>query len=201
MVKKNSAVDQYIEDAAEFSRPMLKRLRSSFHKGCPKLEETIKWGIPCFEYQGILGSMAAFKQHVAVGFWKSKEMKDPAKILQRRAASMCNIQFKVLKDMPTIAVLVDYVAQAAELNERTVGKPRTKTKVVVPKIPKLFGDALRKNQQAKRIFDRFAPGQRRDYIEWIVEAKRESTREKRVLQAIEWISEGKTRNWKYETKR
>ncbi len=200
--KKNAAVDKYIASAPEFAQPILKRVRTAFHQGCPSATESIKWGIPCFEHHGILGSMAAFKKHVAVGFWRSKEMKDPAQLLARRAASMCNARFETLKDMPAAAVLADYVKQAAELNERAAAVPKKKTQPVkVPPMPPALQSALADSKAAQKVFNRFAPGQRRDYIEWIVEAKREETRQRRVTQAIEWIEQGKTRHWKYEAKR
>ncbi|MEM7473424.1 MAG: YdeI/OmpD-associated family protein [Planctomycetota bacterium] len=199
MVKKNPKVDGYIEEAAEFARPILKRLRSAFHKGCPQAEETLKWGIPTFVHNGIVGNFAAFKKHVSVGFWKSKEMQDPAGILQRRAASMCNAKFESLKDVPTIAVLAEYVAQAAELNAEAKAKPKKKkAPKPLPPVPKALQAALNKNKKAKAVFLGMSTTQKRDYIEWIDEAKREETVQKRVATALEWIAEGKGRNWKYE---
>ena len=193
-------VDEYIEQADEFARPILKRLRSAFHRGCPSVQETIKWGIPCFEYHGIVGSIAAFKKHVAAGFWRSREMKDPEGILERRAASMCNARFEKLADLPKAAVLADYVAEAAALNlqaEQSGTKKRT-TKKPSLAMPEELKQALAKNRKAQKVFDDFSPSRKRDYIEWISDAKREATRERRVKQAVEWISEGKSRNWKYE---
>lgn len=201
MPTKNPEVDQYIAEAAEFAQPILKRLRSAFHQGCPQAAETIKWGIPNFEYHGIVGSMAAFKQHVSVGFWRSKEMKDSENILERRAASMSNIKFTELKEVPSVKVLASYVAQAAALNETAKSSPKNKKKASkpLPPVPAALENALTRNKKAKSIFDNMSTTQKRDYIEWIAEAKREETVAKRVTTAIEWISEGKGRNWKYET--
>lgn len=200
MPTKNPEVDSYIAEAAEFARPILKRLRSAFHQGCPECKETIKWGIPNFEYYGIVGSMAAFKKHVSVGFWRSKEMKDSENILERRAASMSNVKFAELKEMPSVRVLASYVAQAAALNETAKSSPKKKKKAPkpLPPVPAALKSALAKNTKAKSIFDNMSTTQKRDYIEWIAEAKREATVTNRVATAIEWISEGKGRNWKYE---
>lgn len=201
-VKKNPAVDNYIDNAADFAQPILKRLRSAFHRGCPELEETIKWGIPTFEHQGILGSIAAFKKHVAVGFWKSKEMNDPAGILARRAASMCNIRFESTKDVPKVSVLADYVRQAVELNSKAANSPkRPKKAIPVPRISAAFKKALAASKSAESQFKSFTASQRRDYIEWIADAKREETKTRRIQQAVEWIADGKTRNWKYQRKK
>lgn len=204
MGKKNPEVDSYIADAPAFAQPILKRLRSAFHKGCPDIVESIKWGIPCFEYEGIVGSMAAFKEHVGLGFWKSKLMKDPHGLLARRAASMCNTRFEKLKDVPKVSLIAEYVEQAVELNVKAKAKGASKKrapKKPAPKIPPDLKTALSKSKKAKTVFDTFAPSHKRDYIEWITEAKREETRDRRVAQTIEWLKEGKTRNWKYETKR
>ena len=57
--------------------------------------------------------------------------------------------------------------------------------------------ALKKNAQARATFDGFSPSHKKEYIEWIVEAKRDETRQRRLSQAIEMLAEGKTRNWKY----
>lgn len=200
MPTKNPEVDKYIAEAAEFAQPILKRLRSAFHQGCPECEETIKWGIPNFEYHGIVGSMAAFKKHVSVGFWRSKEMKDSENILDRRAASMSNAKFTGLKEVPSLKVLASYVAQAATLNETAKSSPKKKKKAPkpLPPVPAALKNALAKNKKAKSVFDNMSTTQKRDYIEWIAEAKREATVTKRVATAIEWISEGKGRNWKYE---
>lgn len=202
MGKKNPEVDQYIASADDFAQPILKRLRTAFHKGCPKVEETIKWGIPTFEYHGIVGSIAAFKKHVAVGFWKSKEMEDPAKILSRRTASMCNARFEKLKDAPKTDVLAAYVNQASKLNETAAKNPvkRVNRKVVVPRMPTVFKTALREARKAESHFNELSPSDKRDYIQWINEAKRDTTKERRVAQAIEWLKEGKSRNWKYQSK-
>jgi uncharacterized protein YdeI (YjbR/CyaY-like superfamily) len=203
MGKKNPEVDRYIASADEFAQPILKRLRTAFHKGCPNIEETIKWGIPTFEFHGIVGSIAAFKKHVSVGFWKSKEMKDSAKILARRAASMCNAKFESLKDVPKTEVLAAYVTQAANLNEAAANKPAKKKaprKVAVPRMPAILKTALSKAKKAESHFKKLSPGDKRDYIEWIVEAKRDETKERRVAQAVDWLKEGKSRNWKYQSK-
>ncbi len=192
-------VDSYIEEAAEFARPMLKRLRRAFHRGCPEVEEAIKWGVPCFVYHGLLGGMAAFKQHVSVGFWKSPLLDDPANILQTRTASMSNSKFRTLKELPSEAVLAAYVAQAAQLNLVGTANPKP-ARVRVPPLPAALRIALEEHPLAKQTFDNFAPSHRREYIEWIAEAKREATRDRRIAQAIEWLAEGKSRNWKYESK-
>jgi uncharacterized protein YdeI (YjbR/CyaY-like superfamily) len=198
--KKNPAVDAYIEKASDFARPILEKLRSAFHKGSPQLEETIKWGVPHFEYKGIVGGMAAFKKHVAFGFWKSKLMDDPEGLFDRGPrASMCSARVEDVNNIPSQKILVDYVRRAVQLNEEgtqlpTQPKRKGPIRVVVP--PDLKA-ALAKSKRAAKAFDALAPSYRRDYVEWLTEAKTEKTRAKRLATAMEWISEGKPRNWKY----
>jgi hypothetical protein len=57
--------------------------------------------------------------------------------------------------------------------------------------------ALAKNRKARETFEGFSPSHRREYVEWIAEAKGDDTRKRRIATAIEWLSEGKPRNWKY----
>ncbi len=124
MVSPSQQVNKYIAEAPEFARPILEKVRTAFHKGCPDVEEVIKWGVPHFTYHGLLGGMAAFQHHVSFGFWKSKLMSDSAQLFGNRAkASMCNAHFKSVKDLPTQRVLVQYVREAVKLNEEGASAP------------------------------------------------------------------------------
>lgn len=200
-------VDAYIEAAAPFARPILIKLRAAFHAGCPDLVERIKWGVPSFERTGMLGGMAAFKQHVSFGFWRAAEMDDPDGLLgEVRKASPMRVQFRDVKELPAQKVLVAYVKQAARLD--AAGKPSaaeakaskaTQSKKIAARAPKEMLDAIRASARAAAFWDTLAPSYRRDYIEWITEAKREATRAQRLAQTVEWLGEGKKRNWKYES--
>lgn len=193
-------VDRYIENAAPFARPILERIRRAFHAAHPEVRETIKWSFPHFEYKGLLGSMAAFKQHVSWGFWKGRLMSDPEAIIPPVGeTSMGGAKFASVKDLPSEKVMVAYVREAIRLNEEGVKPqraPRTKERPEA-EIPADLATALKKSAGARKVFDGFSPSQRREYIEWITEAKQEATRRKRLSQAVEWIAEGKQRNWKY----
>jgi uncharacterized protein YdeI (YjbR/CyaY-like superfamily) len=202
MVKTNPAVDAYIAKAAPFARPILEKIRALFHRACPDLEETMKWSFPHFEYRGVVGSMAAFKQHLAFGFWKASLMKDPHGLLRKVGdTSMSLAHVTDISELPTDAVLLEYIREAVALNEQGVKlkKPKKAKKPEI-EVPDYFLAALKKNKKALAAFEAFSPSCRREYVEWIVEAKQESTRQKRLKQAIEWIAEGKARNWKYERK-
>jgi len=199
---RSEEVDAYIEAAAPFAQPILKKLRDAFHKAEPAIEEAIKWGVPHFVHNGIVGGMAAFKAHVGFGFWKSEEMSDPAGLFERRTqAGISGIRFESTKDLPAQGVLVRYIKEAVALN-KTGGKqaPKRASKKPPPKAPAFILKALKQNAAALKVFEAFPPSHKREYIEWITEAKREETRDKRLAQAIEWMAEGKSRNWKYERK-
>ena len=193
-------VDQYIEKAAPFAQPILKRIRKAFHKAHPEIRETIKWGVPHFEHKGVVGMMAAFKQHVSWGFWKAQLMSDPKGILAKVGeTSMGGNKVTRLSDLPPDEVIVDYVREAVRLNEEGVKverRPRTKATTDV-EVPADLTAALKKNAKAKKAFEGFPPSHRREYVEWITEAKQEATRQKRLATTLEWLSEGKPRNWKY----
>ena len=198
-------VDKYIRNAPEYAQPILEKIRKAFHKGCPGVEEAIKWGVPYFMYNGMLGGMAAFKQHVGFGFWKTKELDDPEKLFESGTGakqSMCTARVHNLKELPTQKVLVDYVKRAAKLNDTDSTTPktasRTTRKKIVVKTPPDLATLLKKNKRAKATYDALAPSHKRDYVQWITEAKRDATRQKRLATTIEWLAEGKRRNWKYE---
>jgi uncharacterized protein YdeI (YjbR/CyaY-like superfamily) len=199
-MKPNPAVDAYIRKAAPFARPILEKVRALFHQACPDIEETLKWGFPHFEYRGIVGNMAAFKQHATFRLWKASLLPDPHGLLAGGAESSTGrAKFTAVSELPPDAVLVEYIRAAVALNEQgvKVEKPKRKPKPEA-KVPADLLAALKKNKKALATFEGFSPSHRREYVEWITEAKQEATRQKRVAQAIEWMAEGKSRHWKYQ---
>jgi uncharacterized protein YdeI (YjbR/CyaY-like superfamily) len=197
---KNPAVDAYIAKSAPFARPILTRVRGLMHKACPKIEETIKWGVPHFEYRGVVAGMAAFKQHASFGFWKQKLLDDPARLFPAAGdSSMGGRKFRSVDKLPPDAVLVRYIKAAVALNERGIKRPSARRKKrPPPKPPADLAAALRKHPKAKATYDAFPPSKQREYVEWITEAKQEATRERRLATAVEWLAQGKSLRWKYE---
>lgn len=196
MGKKDPRVGDYIKKSADFARPVLKYLRRIVHTGCPAVEETIKWNFPHFEYQGVICGMAAFNEHCAFGFWKS------ALILENRATDAGMGQFgriTSIDDLPDEKTLLGYVRKAAQLNERGVKVPGRSAPMKRPplKVPSKFATALKKNAKARKTFENLSPSNQREYVEWIAEAKRDDTRQRRLKTAIEWLGEGKPHNWRY----
>jgi hypothetical protein len=196
--RRNPEVDTYIKKSPEFARPILLKLRELFHKAESQIQETVKWGVPHFEHKGIVGSFAAFKHHVGFGFWKSKLMQDPAGLFGKDPkASMCSSKFTSLEQLPSDKVLLTYIKEAVALNENEVKVPAAKRKRAKLTAPDFFLAALRKNKKAQKTYEGFSESNRRDYIEWMLEAKQDATREKRLKAAMEWLADGKPRNWKY----
>lgn len=203
MAKKDPRVDAYIAKAQPFAQPILKHLRKLVHQACPQVEETIKWSFAAFDYKGIFCSMASFKQHCTFGFWKTALLHDPKGILDSKNEAMGSLgRITSMDDLPSDKIIIGFIKQAMALNDKGVKlPPRKKTTVAtVPKMPAFFKRALLANKKAAAQFEKFPPGQKKEYIVWLTEAKTEATREKRLETAIEWISEGKIRNWKYLTK-
>jgi uncharacterized protein YdeI (YjbR/CyaY-like superfamily) len=195
-------VDAYIAKAAPFARPILEHLRELVHEASPEAEETIKWGAPTFSLDGkILGIMPAFKAHCAFAFWH-KEMR---KILAAKGAGPAEGRGSLgkiarLADLPPDRVMKGYIRKAAELSGSTSPahpRPVRRPAADVP-VPADLAAALKKNRPASRTFEGFPPGHRKEYIEWIKGAKRDETRKRRLDTAIEWLSEGKKINWRYE---
>ncbi len=201
---KDKRVDAYIAKSAEFAKPILTHLRELVHRACPEVEEKIKWGFPNFDYKGVMCNMAAFKQHCAFGFWKASLLNDPKGILATVDQNSMGHFDRItsLKDLPSDKILLGFIKQAVELNERKIKRPVRVTPKGLKTIdtPDYLAKALRKDKTSAEIFENFAYSHRKEYIQWFEEAKTEETRNKRIAQAIEWISEGKGRNWKYEKK-
>ena len=205
MGKKDPRIDAYIDKAQDFAKPILSHLRELVHAACPDVEETWKWSFPHFMYQGaILCSMASFKQHAVFGFWKASLMQDTDAVLTiKDRESMGHLgKLETIKDLPKDAVLKKHIKTAMKLNEEGVKLPaRSQVKHVEKKeltIPDYFTKELKKNKAAKEHFSKFSYSGKKEYIEWLEEAKTDATREKRMEQALEWIAEGKSRHWKYK---
>jgi uncharacterized protein YdeI (YjbR/CyaY-like superfamily) len=200
MGKKDPRVDAYIAKSGDFARPILIRAREVVHEACPDVEETLKWGMPSFMYEGILCGMAAFKQHASFGFWKSALILD-AKGNRADEAMGSFGRLTRVSDLPPKRVLIGYVKKAMELNEQKVSVPRKAAAKKPPiKMPAALGAALAMNKKAREAFAGLSPSHRREYVEWITEAKTDETRGRRVATTLEWVSKGKSRNWKYERK-
>jgi hypothetical protein len=199
MGSRDPRVDAYIAKAAPFAKPVLTRIRSAVHKGCPDVQETMKWSFPHFDYKGMLCGMAAFNQHCTLGFWKASLLKSDGMAAKSTDAMGQFGRITSVDDLPSEKELVALVRQAARLNDEGVKVVREpKAPKPMPKAPPAFVKALRANSRAKATYDAFSPSHRREYLEWITEAKTDATRDKRIASTIEWLAEGKSRNWKYE---
>lgn len=192
-------VDAYIAKSADFAQPILQHLRSLVHEACPQVQESIKWGAPSFGYAGsILCGMAAFKHHVSFGFWKHALVMGEG--IERDGMGSFG-KMASLSDVPSKKTMGSLIRKAMRLNEQGVKTPAAR-KSAGPRVPLETPPdllvALNRNGKAKATFDAFSPSARREYVEWVGEAKRDETRQRRIAQAVEWMAEGKQRNWKYQ---
>ncbi|MFC4528233.1 YdeI/OmpD-associated family protein [Dyella halodurans] len=195
-------VDSYIAKSAAFAQPILEHLRAQVHASCPEVEEDIKWSMPFFIYRGSpMCQMAAFKQHCAFGFWKHKDVVGE----QAGAGDDGMGQFgkiATLKDLPPKKAFSASIKKAMAVIETGARPKRAKS---APKPPPSMPDdlaallALKKHAAARKAYDAFPPSAQREYVDWISEAKTEATRQKRIATTLEWLAEGKRRNWKYES--
>ncbi|MGH7163710.1 MAG: YdeI/OmpD-associated family protein [Planctomycetota bacterium] len=202
MGRKDPRVDAYVERSAAFARPILKRLRKVVRAACPEVEETLKWSSPTFMYKGMLCGMAAFKAHCVFGFWKDALLRDGAPANAGGAVLDALGRIAAVSDLPADADLARLVKRAAALNDDGVKLPRPKRKGARKlDVPDYFLRALRANRKALATFDAFSPSHKREYVDWVTEAKGEETRARRLATAVEWMAEGKPRNWKYVKKR
>jgi uncharacterized protein YdeI (YjbR/CyaY-like superfamily) len=204
MGNKIKGIDAYILKSADFAVPILNHLRELVHVACPDVEEKIKWSMPFFDYKGEgLCNMASFKQHCAFGFWKAALMKDHK--LQETAKSETAMghfgKITSLKDLPSDAVIIRYIKEAMKLNDAGIKVERKKPVTIKElEVPEYFVKALKRNKAAQKTFESFSPSNKKEYVMWVVDAKSEDTRERRIEQALEWMADGKPRNWKYMKK-
>ncbi|CEJ68162.1 hypothetical protein BN1195_00444 [Chryseobacterium oranimense G311] len=203
MEKYSPKIDAYIEKSQDFAKPVLQYIRETVHEFCPEAEEAMKWSFPNFVYKGkILCAMASFKQHCTFGFWLEKEMKTMNEITRDiEKNSMFSLgKITKIEDLPSKALLKKAIAEAMELTDMGVTVKKAAPSKVETEVPDYFQEALKKNKDALAIFEKGSPSFRKEYINWITEAKTETTRNKRMEQSLEWLAEGKSRNWKYEKK-
>lgn len=200
--KTDPRIDAYIAKSASFARPVLNHLRSLVHEACPGVEETMKWSMPSFLHEGrILCGMAAFKEHCTFGFWHKGMVEVLGKDGAKGGTAMGSFgRITAIADLPKDEVLLRYIRDSVKLgasDEPARPKPERKSAEPVT-VPADLENALKQNAAASSGFQSLSPSHRREYVEWITEAKREETRRKRLATTIEWLTEGKSRNWKYE---
>lgn len=204
MKNTDPRVDAYIAKKEDFAIKILDHLRKVIHKACPEITETIKWGFPHFEYEGPLCFMAGFKAHCTFGFWRGdllKDLREKANTTGEKGMGQFG-RITSLKDLPSDAAISKWIREAAKLNEQGVSAlpPRKITTQKLLKTPAYFTKALSTNKKAEKNFHALTIAQRNEYIEWITEAKTESTRQSRMKSMLEWVRDAKPRNWKYMAK-
>jgi uncharacterized protein YdeI (YjbR/CyaY-like superfamily) len=192
-------MDAYISNAPGFARPILNHLRALVHAACPEVEETMKWSRPHFLYKGLLCGMSAFKHHCTFGFWAGEL------VLGKKGESLPKQgmghfgRITSLKDLPGDDELLALIRKAAELNDRGVKRPSTPRAAGNREliVPDYLTAALSRNKKARATFEAFSYSHKKEYVEWITDAKREETRQKRIKTMLGWLAEGRSRNWKY----
>src|SRR5512133_1148362 len=195
MASTDKRIDAYIAKSPEFAQPILSALRNAIHEGCPEVQETIKWGMPFFEYKGPLCFLAAFKAHCGFGFWRAGSVLGDKAKPDEAMGQLGRITS--IKDLPAKRVLLQYIKEAKKKKDEGPAAParprvaREKKDLVVPPY---FTAALKKNKKAKSTFDAFNYSKQKDYVDWLTEAKTEETRNRRLGTSVEWLAEGKARN-------
>lgn len=202
MATKDLRVDAYIANSDDFAKPILTHIRKLVHQGCPEVEETMKWSMPFFMYKGMFCHMASFKNHCSLGFWKSALVigKESSPDSEDKDGMGQFGRITSLKDLPGDQKMLGYIKAAKRLNDEGIQKP-SKPKPKGPReltVPRELTAALKKNKKASATFEGFSYSHKKEYVEWITEAKREETRAQRLATTLAWLTEGKARHWKYE---
>lgn len=200
MSKKYNSHKEYINDTSLSAQEILFHLDKLVRMVCPQVEEKLKWNFPHYDYKGPFCYMAAFKSHCSFGFWKAKIMNDPHLVMNKEKDSGMGDFGKIrsLDDLPEDWIIIEYLNEALELNEKGIKLPTNKSDKKALDIPGYFQVELNKHVEAKKVFENLSRTHKDEYVEWITEAKREATKQKRMQTTIEWLKEGKSRNWKYQ---
>jgi uncharacterized protein YdeI (YjbR/CyaY-like superfamily) len=196
-VSRDARVDAYIGKAQPFARPILEHVRTRVHAVLPEVEETVKWSMPAYTLGGkIVLITAAFKAHTALNFWRGQELQSS----HESVGAMGQFgRITSVDELPSDSELDRLIREAADLAKSAPAPRKTKHEPKpAPALHPEFADALVKAPKAKAVLDGFPPSAQRDYFEWIAEAKQDATRAKRIATAVEWLSEGKRRHWKYQ---
>lgn len=192
-------VDEYIDKAQDFAKPILKHVRALVHEACPDVVEKKKWSFPNFEYKGLMCSIASFKEHCSFGFWKQSLLETSSFPAEKTAMGSFG-KIRSLADLPGDKTMKKLIRDAMKLNDGgiKVAKPKASGEKKELVVPEILIAALETNALASEIFNNFPYSCKKEYIQWITEAKTEATRDKRLATTLEWLAEGKRRNWKYE---
>jgi len=202
MSQYNPKIDEYLAKSADFAKPILSYLREIIHQTCPTIQEEVKWGYPHFDYKGdMMLILAAAKNHYSLSFFKAELMTDPKMIASVNEGQKMGymVKLKTIEDLPPKEILISLIQQAMILNENGIKKAKPK-KVILSKqleMPIGLSEAFAKKPNAAAIFESKSPSFRKEYLVWIIDAKTDATRQKRIDQAVEWISDGKSRFWQY----
>jgi uncharacterized protein YdeI (YjbR/CyaY-like superfamily) len=196
MGKRDARVDAYIAKAGDFAKPILTEIRERVHATCPDVEEDMKWSSPTFMYRGMLCGMAAFKEHAIFGFWKGPLVLG-SRAEEAGASGAFRTRLTKVSDLGSKKTMAADIRKAMALNDAGVTLPRTRGPAKDFLVPDDLAAALKRNKKAQAAFEKFSPSHKREYVEWITQAKREETRTRRLQTAIQQISEGKPQNWKY----
>jgi len=184
-------IDDYIASAQPFAQPVLRHFRKLVHTTCPDVVETIKWRMPFFEYKGTMCHMAAFKQHSVIGFWKASLFKDQSLVITAQSEVAMGHLGKItsLKDLPSDKKLIGYIKEAMQLNEAGAKLPKNSTtSTSTPELPDILVTAFRKNKKAQQLFEAMAPSHRKEYINWLNDAKKTETQERRLAKMMDTLN-------------
>ncbi|NMP30123.1 hypothetical protein HII17_00990 [Thalassotalea sp. M1531] len=197
---ENEEITQYIEQASNFAQPILIKLRALIHQAAPDIDEVIKWRQPCFEKNGLICATAAFKKHINFSFFNGKHLTDKSGMFtDNENNNLGSIKITSLDTLPADDIIIDFIQQAIVYNRQEKPKKTvTRKDKSTLTLPSELKKALTQNCIAQEQFEQMSYSKQKDYVDWINGAKRQTTKEKRLNTAIEWISEGKGRNWKYE---
>jgi hypothetical protein len=190
-------INLYIAELPDWQRKHLVRVRQLIHSTEERIEEAWRGNAPHFDHQGSLIGMHAFKSCVSIWFHKGASLKDGHGLfkLTEKDAEREVRKYKIHEgESINEKAFLDLLKQALKVNAAQAGGAETKPTSRALVVPSDMEQVLRKDEQAWAQWEGLAASHKREYVEWITDAKQDETRKRRLAKALEMIRDGQAKN-------
>lgn len=117
LFSNNQQVEEYIESLSSPQREIARNIRKIIKETFPAIKENFKWNQPSYDYNGSICYIAAFEDHVDVGFFRGAHMDDPNHILKGTGKQLRHLKVRKLEDINKV-VIKEFVKEAVKLNSK-----------------------------------------------------------------------------------
>lgn len=191
----SSEILAYIESMPEFSKSICIKLRSIILSADKNITEDWKWG-PNYFLDGMLCGFSGFKHHVKLTFYNGSAMKNSKGLFNHCVDNEFNRSIKYTDAGEVDAKAIrEYIKDSIQVNRNGFKRIVTDKEI---KVPVDLLDALSQNKKATSFFDALSYGYKKDFVEWVISAKRPETRQDRIAKTVLMCGENRKMNDKYK---